>query len=263
MAVLRFLIFYVVCLSPYAFADDPISVTIVGDSSYPPYSYMENGKLTGIYTDLINAIAPKMKGYTLKLQGLPWKRALLRVENGEAPFVFPPYFRQKERPYLRYSDPLLDEKLVMFCNGKVMLQPRNQFPDDFQGLRIGRNLGFLVGDHILQAGKVGLIRLISISNAATALRRMDTNKMDCYINDRLSVLYEFKVLQEKEKLYNTRLVEAAQFSNEQAYLAGSTNQDLFPFMDDFFEQFNQHLAALKANGTLDKIVAKYVGDQAP
>lgn len=31
----------------------PQAVVIYGDDGYPPYSYVEHGKLTGIYTDIV------------------------------------------------------------------------------------------------------------------------------------------------------------------------------------------------------------------
>lgn len=241
-----------------ALAKEPIPISMVGDSNYPPYSYLEKGKLVGIYPDLIRAIDKKMNDYSINMEGLPWKRALLKVKNGEVPFVFPPYLRPKERPYLRYSEPLMDEWVVMYCHRHVMLTKRSSFPDAYEGLKVGRNLGFLIGDAVIEAGKRGIIRLITTNDAETALRRIHSKKLDCYVNDRLSVLYELKALQEKEKLSSTALVEAIKFSEEQAYLAASKNKVMYPFIDDFYDIFNRHLQSMKLNGELNAIVLKYV-----
>jgi len=253
----RFIILFSLLCS-LAIAKEPIPVAIVGDSNYPPYSYLEKGRLVGIYPDLIRAIDKKMEDYAITIEGLPWKRALLKVENGEVPFVFPPYLRPKGRPYLRYSDPLMDEWVVMYCHRHVMMKERSTFPDAYKGLKVGRNLGFLIGNDILDAGERGIIRLITTNDAETALRRIHSKKLDCYVNDRLSVLYELKVLQEKEKLNPAALVEAIKFSEEQAYLAGSKNSLLYPFIDDFYDTFNRHLLSMKLSGELNAIVLKYV-----
>ena len=247
---------YLLCSS--ALAQDPMPISMVGDSNYPPYSYVEKGRLVGIYPDLIRAIDKKMDDYTITMEGLPWKRALLKVKNGEVPFVFPPYLRKKERPYLRYSDPLMDEWVVMFCHRHVMMEKRTTFPEAYEGLKVGRTLGFLVGENIIEAGERGIIRLITTGDAETALRRIHSKKLDCYVNDRLSVLYELKVLQEKEKLNSAALVEAIKFTQEHAYLAASKNKDMYPFIDDFYDTFNRQLKSMKLNGEFNAIVLKYV-----
>lgn len=34
-------------------AKEPVKVSILADDSYPPYSYVKGGELTGIYVDLV------------------------------------------------------------------------------------------------------------------------------------------------------------------------------------------------------------------
>ncbi len=59
-------------------------VTIVrGDENYPPYEMMVDGKLTGLHTDLVNAVAAKI-GAKVTWKSVPWKRALTMVETGAA-----------------------------------------------------------------------------------------------------------------------------------------------------------------------------------
>lgn len=60
-----------------------VSVKIYGDDSYAPYSFLENGKVTGIYSVVLQKIFEQMPGYTVDLAALPWKRGLRLVENGE------------------------------------------------------------------------------------------------------------------------------------------------------------------------------------
>ena len=67
-------------------------VIIVADDSYPPYSYVENNELRGIYIDLINLAAQRLaKDYKIKFVAMPWKRALQEVKLGNAFAVIPPY----------------------------------------------------------------------------------------------------------------------------------------------------------------------------
>ncbi len=44
-----------------------IDVTIYGDNSYPPYSYDDNGKPSGLYVKIIKKAFEKIEGYILIL----------------------------------------------------------------------------------------------------------------------------------------------------------------------------------------------------
>lgn len=256
--MMRMWIIWACLLSPFSTADQPISVSIAADNNYPPYSYLDNGKMSGIYTDIISEISKKMTNYNISIMPLPWKRALLNVQQGEIPFIYPPYFRPKERPYLKYSSPLLTERLVMFCHRDVMEKiPRQRFPEDYKGLSIARNLGFLVGEHILKANEDGIIKLIETTDAQAALFRIYSRRLDCYINDRLSVLFELKKLAMKETLDQNQLIEAVVFSKEDAFLATHQNSVHFPFAAAFLHEFNQHLQTMQTHGDIQRIIERY------
>lgn len=44
----------------------PLILKVEADNSYPPYSYSENGKLKGIYVDIINLINNSQKEFQIK-----------------------------------------------------------------------------------------------------------------------------------------------------------------------------------------------------
>jgi len=57
-----------------------------------------------------------MDTYDITMKGIPWKRGLLKLKKGAAFALYPPYFRPVKRPYMDYSKPILEEKLVVFVN---------------------------------------------------------------------------------------------------------------------------------------------------
>lgn len=59
------------------------TITIVrGDGNYFPFEYVENGKLTGIHIDLIQAVANEL-GLTVSFESLPWSRGLFDFKQGK------------------------------------------------------------------------------------------------------------------------------------------------------------------------------------
>ncbi len=62
------------------------------DDDYPPYSYLENRQLKGVYIELLQQAAALLAPeYQLKLQPEPWRRALANMEQGQVFAIMPPY----------------------------------------------------------------------------------------------------------------------------------------------------------------------------
>jgi polar amino acid transport system substrate-binding protein len=135
-------------------------VVLYGDENYPPYSYMENGRFTGIDVDILRLAAILLSPqYQIQLAPIPWKRGLAMMEKGRAFGLFPPG-RKLDRTYIdQYSIPILRESVVVFCNRLVMRTSRRNFPEDFAGLTIGINAGFLLSDRLVQAANAGIVIL--------------------------------------------------------------------------------------------------------
>ena len=62
------------------------TLTIVTED-YPPYNYMENGRITGFSTEIVEAIVRKAG-----LQGIPkmypWARAYMMVQNDKDVLIY-------------------------------------------------------------------------------------------------------------------------------------------------------------------------------
>jgi polar amino acid transport system substrate-binding protein len=234
-------------------------VTLYGDDAYPPYSYAENGKMKGIYTSVLRKIFAQMPDYSVTLKGLPWKRGLAKVKQGDILALYPPYKRPKDRPYMSYDAPILDEKLVVFCRDQVMAHPRPKWPEDYYGLTIGNNLGFSIhGDKLLKAIKEGKIKIQETKSTSKNLEKLISGRIDCYMNDGLSIRWELKTLQKKHKYDGTGLQEAATISAEQGFLGFTTVGNKFPYKEAFKKQYLSILSKMKASGEVKKIINDYV-----
>lgn len=240
-------------------------VTLLTDDSYPPYSYKEKERAAGIYPDILRAAESQLKGYRLKLVPVPYKRALAEVEAGLALAVVPPYYRPVERPWIGpYSVPMLEERVVVFCREDIFAgNPRLRWPDDYHGLLFGNNSGFTLGGPAFWgAVQQGLIRLEEAPGSRTNLLKLVNKRVDCYLNDRLSVLSELAQMR-REKLYDEarhgRIQEGATVSVENGHV-GYTNRDngRFAYKTDFVRQLDAAIAAMRQSGRIQQIVNRYV-----
>lgn len=241
----------------------PVAVAIYGDDAYPPYSYLENGRMKGIYASIIRQALKRMPEYEVTLLPIPWKRGLVLLETGAAFALYPPYLRPDERPYMSYSEPLIAEQLVVLCTQAVSQRHAlKTWPDDYLGLRIGINAGFLSGGKRFdQAVHDGRLRAEPARSSRTNLLKLMKGRIDCYLNDRLSIAWELgRIRTDGAADPNAQaLVEVAELSAEQGYLGFTTRDPArFPYRDDFIRKFNAVIKAMKHDGEIRETVERFL-----
>ena len=228
------------------------SLNIVGDDAYAPYSYKEGGQFKGIYTDIINQALGRM-GEQHSVKGMPWKRGLNSLKGKMVDALYPPYYRPELRPYMAYSIDILDETPVIFCHKDSAAGLKN-FPADYQGKVIGRNAGF-VTPVIDEAAKNGIIKIQEVKGMNTNLQKLVNKRVDCYVNDRLSVLFELKKMKAKGKYDGSSVVETSALPAEQGFLA--VHVDAPEDTKVFIGRFNETIQAMKADGSIQKVIDSY------
>lgn len=236
-------------------------VTLYGDESYPPYSYVEAGVFKGIYVDFLRQVSGAMPGFRLQLSPVPWKRGLQMMQNGEAMGLFPPY-QFADRTYLApYSVALNAEHIVLMCHQAVMARPRVHFPADFAQLNIGINRGFALDNQLREAAREKRIRLEEANSNDANIRKLAARHIDCYANDQKAIVFSWHQLRNSpnasEDLKSLHLVEAFTLSEPTAHLALSANFNP-AYKTDFINQFNAAIVQLKRKGVMDALIEQYV-----
>nr|WP_275442998.1 transporter substrate-binding domain-containing protein [Pseudoalteromonas sp. OOF1S-7] len=235
-------------------ATSPVPVTILADDSYPPYSYVQDGKLVGIYPTLIQEAAKLIKEeYLVELRPIPWKRGVAALENGEAFALMPPYIHRDTRPFIwPYSVALKQEEVVAFCNPGVTLQHIEQRDNELPPINIGLNAGFLILDEVLkQARKAGRIIVWENKNTRANIVKLYKKRVDCYINDRLSTLIGISDLQEQlpgmtaQSFVEDRVVLSR--SAHIGYLKGYEGK--YPYKADFIAKMDEALNTVLQKAT--------------
>ncbi|MEC5159392.1 polar amino acid transport system substrate-binding protein [Janthinobacterium sp. CG_S6] len=244
-------------------AATPVGLAIYADDNYPPYSYVENGQLTGVYTLIVQKALAHLPEYQVQLVPVPWKRGVLMLEKGEAFALYPPYFRPEERRNVKYSEPILTEQLAVFCNADVVAKRSlKNWPADYFGLRIGLNAGFLIGGKPFDdAVKAGQLRVDAAQGSRANLLKLMLGRTDCYVNDRLSIQWEVERIKKAGLMTPSSLAlsETAELSAEQGYLGYTTLEPAqYPYRDDFIAKFNAVIREMKRNGEIKELVARFL-----
>ena len=114
-------------------ADAPTKITVIGDQSYPPFSFLDEGKPSGIYVDILTKVFAQLPEYDIDIMMMPWRRGLAEIKNSRALAIFPPYYFPK-RATLYWC--VLHPHLNRACGLDVRFQPRERYPDTHLAARL-------------------------------------------------------------------------------------------------------------------------------
>lgn len=250
-------VFMLLCGSLPALAQD---VIVYCDDNYPPYSFKEKGKVTGIYTEIFEKAFAQMKGYQVTIKAVPWKRGVNLMKEGKGFALYPPYYRPQARPFMDYPVPVLDEGLAVLTAADPAGGGNKKWPEDFAGKKIGINAGFSVPD--LDKAKGLGVKVEEAASNRSNLKKLASGRLDGYINDKNAMLWTLKQLKTKGEYSETKhakLAIAADISKEQGYL-GFTNQDqgAFAFKKDFIDQYVAVIKKMKENGEIQAVLDAYI-----
>lgn len=114
----------------------------------------------------------------------------------------------------------------------------------------------------MAGGQEGRIQLKEAKGNRQNILNLYYQRTDCYVNDRLSILWEVKLLIKEGKIEPGWSMQLGSvISSEQGYL-GFTEQGEahYPYKADFIAEFNHVLEQMKQNGQIDAIVTKYLNE---
>ena len=258
-----FSIIFILFFARLSFAAE-IEVDILANDSHPPYVYVEEGDIKGIYIDVLKRISERISGYKLTITPAPWQRVKKLIEVGKKIAFVPPYYHGHDWHYVwPYSISIMDEKVVVICRKDVLNTPRPNWPEDYIGLVIANNSGYdgFGGPTFRKFVKDGTITLAEAKTTQQNLLRLIRKRVDCYMGNQISVQWRVKTMLESGDLTlaeQENLVEAAVISTDAVYM-GFTNRDQgrFYYKDDFVKKFNNELYKMKKRGEIKRIYEEY------
>ncbi len=234
-------VLYFSILSISSIYADPVKVFV--DEAYPPYMYSRSNVATGLYPDVVAAVFASI-GRDTSVSALPWKRALRMGEAGVGG-VAGIYKNQERLAIYDYSDPLYEEKLVLYVKKGHAFAYSNLA--DLKGKSVGLNFGWSYGDAIDSARTSGLFWADdSVKNNVANFRKLIGERIDCFIVDELAA---------------RRIISQQGFNGlvEQLDIPVSVNAGYLVFskalkQKELIDAFNKAMEQLRHEGTYEVIV---------
>ena len=221
-------------------------LTMATNAAFPPYEYVEGGKIVGIDAEIAKAIADKL-GLELQIDDMEFDSIIEAVKGGKADVGLAGMTVTDERKEevnftVSYATGI---QVIIVKNDSKITKADDLFAEGANHtIGVQRNT---TGD-IYTTGdieKKGLGKIERYSKGADAIAALNTGKVDCGVID-----------SEPAKAFvkeNTglKILETEYIEEQYAIAMSKDNPELF-------EKVNKALQELIADGTVQKIIDKYI-----
>ena len=220
--------------------DEPGKLIMSTNAAFPPYEMTtDSGEFEGIDIETAQAIADKL-GLELQIDDMDFDAALLAVQQGKADMVMAGVTVTDERQnVMDFTD--------SYATGiqSIIVKEDSDIAsvDDLAGKKIGTQRG--TTGYLYCSDDFGDENVVAYDNGLTAVQMLNNGQVDCVVIDNAPAK-EFIAANPGLKLLDTAYVEESY-----AIGIGKGNTELK-------DAINTALEELKADGTLQAIVDKYI-----
>lgn len=234
------LVFCFACFAPSALAADKV-LKVATNVAFPPYEYYEDEKAVGIDVDIVQAICDKL-GYEMELSDMEFGSIITAVAAGKVDVGFGAITITEERAKsVNFT--------TSYSTGIQSIIVKEDSPitgvEDLEakGIKIGVQQD-TTGD-IYATDQFGEDHMARFNKGADAVQALITGKVNCVIIDN-SPAETFVAQNKGLKILPTAYAEEA--------YGFELNKDA----TELYEEFNGALEELLKDGTVQKIIDKYI-----
>ncbi|WP_102225664.1 transporter substrate-binding domain-containing protein [Acidimangrovimonas sediminis] len=228
----------VLCQPVLAQAKD---ITIATDATFPPFEYYDNGKLTGFDIELLTALSEKM-GDKIKWTTTDFKSLIPGLVAKRFDMAVSAIYLTAERAkVVDFSDPYYTGGLVAMVQAKdtAITEPK-ELAGKSVAVQVGTKSVNYLRDNYPKA------KLVEVEKNEQMFEMLKIGRVDAVVTGKPAAL-----LYAKEN--PAVKVLAKQLTNEQYAMAIRKGEP------DLVKKIDTALAAIKADGTYDKLVTKWFG----
>lgn len=222
-------------------------IIIIGyDSDWPPYTFLnKNKKADGFDVEVLRAIVTEM-GIKFKFEPKEWKKALADLKIGDIHMLPSMDVTQERSKIYLFADSYATQEEVAFSHNDTPNISGDTSEDLINGL-LGKTVGIQTGHAIHE--KLRIHKEINIAlekSTFTNLEKLNKKEIDFVLDDKLFALYYIKSNNLSVKVTGPSL-DIVNYST--GFYKGVGQE--------FIDKYNKAVAAIKNNGTLDKIYRRW------
>ncbi|WP_418766733.1 basic amino acid ABC transporter substrate-binding protein [Natronomonas amylolytica] len=239
--------------------DGAETITIGSDIPYPPFEYRtEEGELVGFDVEIAEAVFAGELGYEYEFQETSFDGIIPSLNNGNFRVIMSAMTINDERAEeVDFSDPYFTayQTVLVLDDGNITSK------EDLKGTQVGVQKG-TTGEAAaegLQEEFDGDLTIESYDQITGAFDALLNNQVDAVINDN-TVSAEFANENDEVVFLEGEGEAAAQGDDAPPYLTLTVEEYGIAFRqddDDFRQEVNDALAAIREDGTYDEIYSEY------
>lgn len=216
-------------------------LTMGTNAEFPPYEYYENNKVVGIDAEIAEEIAKKL-GMELVIEDMEFNAIIPSIQSGKVDIGAAGMTVREDRLKLvNFTDTYATGIQVIIVNEGSEIGS----PDDLEGKMIGVQLA-TTGD-IYCTDDFGKDNVDRYSKGADAVMALTQGKVDCVVID------NEPAKRFVEKNPGLVILETEYAVEDYAMAVNKENTELL-------DQINTAMRELKADGTIQKIIDKYISN---
>jgi polar amino acid transport system substrate-binding protein len=219
---------------------------------FPPYAYTEHDEIKGFAVELVREAFDRMN-VAMEIRILPWARSIRYLQDGDADGLFAMIKTDEREAFADYPEnPLVYENRSFFAHKDADISFDGNLRE-FKDFRIGDVHGFSHGEKYDNAVKEGILTNIDYTNSNEQnVKKLVNKRLDLIISDKYIVWDLLKQMNAQGMLKHVYDLEQIP-----SYLAFSKKRNL----SGIIAQFDQALADMKADGTYDRIINEFFGQE--
>lgn len=210
---------------------------------YPPFNYTDNGKLTGVSSEIVLEIAKRI-GHSTDVSVEPWARAYALIQKKDGLVLFSMTRTEKRENLFKWAGPIAPNKWVLFAK-KGSGVSINSLDD---AKKVGK-----IGTYKDDATEAflkdnGFTNVDSVLKDDQNVPKLAAGRIDLWIVGELQGIYKAKKQNKADSLEKVFDVK-----DTQLYIAFSKTTS-----DEEVAKWQKALDEMKADGTYDAMMGKYM-----
>ncbi|MCG8615578.1 MAG: ABC transporter substrate-binding protein [Desulfobacterales bacterium] len=229
------------CLIPLSVSAQTFSIMT---EEYPPFNYTENGKLTGLSSEVMAELIKRV-GHPDNIKVLPWARAYNLIQHKDGMILFSMTRTEQREPLFKWVGPVAINKWVFFAKQGSGIQVGSL--DD---ARTVKKIGAYKDDAAEQfLKKEGFTNIESVVDDLSNVKKLMAGRIDLWIVGELQGIFKAKSVVGDAAAFD----KVFDIKETQLYIAFSKTTP-----DEVIAKWQAELDKMKADGSYDAILKKYM-----
>ncbi len=172
--------FVLLCLLVFTFSGPPAVIAagfedlVYMTEQYPPYNYIEDGRVKGISVELLRAVWKRLGVAPQKIAVLPWARAYRNIQKHKNTVLFSMARTKAREKLFQWSCPISTNRLMLYARADAPFTISGF--DDLEG----RSVGVIRDDisHVLLLPYAEKARIEAVSDMLLNMRKLQHGRLD-------------------------------------------------------------------------------------